>query len=142
MDLMDSLKPFDNIKLSMIQDVDCSSLMSKTDAYICILDGIFGYSFKGPIKSELLPLFEGLKKTQIPIFSIDVPSGWDIESGNIYDTFVPAANISLGSIKPLMKEFKGAHYFTDHFMPRKLLSHFNIINPVYEDPKKLFTILH
>ncbi len=142
MDLMESLKPFDNIKLTLIQDVDYANLLHQTNAYTCILDGIFGYSFKGPLKPELQPLFESLKNTEIPIFSIDVPSGWDIDDGNIYDTFWPAANISLGSIKPLMKGYNGVHYFSDHFMPRKLLSQFGVNNPTYDDPEKLFTILH
>lgn len=37
--------------------------------------------------------------TNSPIISIDVPSGWNIDDGNLHDTFIPQANISLSTLK-------------------------------------------
>ncbi len=140
-DLLKSLTPFENVTVRMISDTNIEVFAEENESYCCILDGIFGYSFKGPIKPELANVFDFLKETAIPIFSIDVPSGWDIEKGNIYETFTPKANISLGCVKTSMEGYKGVHYFADHFMPRKLLASFGVTNPLYEDPEKLFTII-
>ncbi len=62
-----------------------------------IIDAIFGFSFKGRIRENYEKLFNFLKLTNIPIISIDVPSGWDINEGNRWKTFNPNVNISLGT---------------------------------------------
>ena len=103
-----------------------------------ILDALFGFSFKGPIRDNYKDLFEFLNTTQIPIISCDVPSGWNIDEGNVYNTFTPKANISLSSLKNCMKDFSNEHYFIDHFIPRALLKEFEIENPKYEKNTDLF----
>ena len=54
---------------------------SISDQHDMVVDGIFGFSFKGPIKPPYDQLLVDLKKISIPIFSIDNPSGWEIEKG-------------------------------------------------------------
>lgn len=54
----------------------------KLNGYNLIVDGIFGYSFKGPMREPYGKIIKALKTTKTPIFSIDLPSGWDIEKGN------------------------------------------------------------
>lgn len=50
-----------------------------------IVDGIFGFSFKPPVREPYDKILDGFKeiKNKVPIFSIDIPSGWDVEKGNI-----------------------------------------------------------
>ena len=54
-----------------------------------IIDAIFGFSFKPPIKPPFNMIFDSFKEAQKPIFSIDVPSGWDIEKGNTENLYEP-----------------------------------------------------
>ena len=49
--------------------------------YDMVIDAIFGFSFQGPIRKPYDEILNGLKNLNIPIFSIDIPSGWDIEKG-------------------------------------------------------------
>lgn len=75
------------------------------------------------------------------VVSVDVPSGWEVDNGNVYNLFTPVANISLGSLKQCVREFDGIHYFVNAFMPRKLLDEFGVVNPEYSDNSLLFTRL-
>lgn len=70
-----------------------------TETYDYILDAIFGFSFKGDIRSPFDTIIESIGKSGIPICSIDVPSGWDVDDGNIKDTFTPDMVISLTAPK-------------------------------------------
>lgn len=47
----------------------------KTSEYDLIVDGIFGFGFKPPIREPFGEILMALKTTKIPIVSIDVPSG-------------------------------------------------------------------
>lgn len=46
-----------------------------------ILDAIFGFSFKPPIKSPFDVIIDSISQSKLPVFSIDIPSGWDVEQG-------------------------------------------------------------
>lgn len=63
------------------------------DNFDLIVDAIFGYSFSGEIRApfgtilqvwnigNLANLFQTLSTTTVPIASIDIPSGWNVETG-------------------------------------------------------------
>ncbi|KAJ3218797.1 NAD(P)H-hydrate epimerase [Dinochytrium kinnereticum] len=51
------------------------------DSYHVVLDGIFGFSFSGEIRQPFDSIISTLKKCSVPIASIDIPSGWDVEEG-------------------------------------------------------------
>lgn len=48
-----------------------------------LIDSIFGFSFKPPIRPPYDYIIKELKTIQIPILSVDIPSGWDVEKGKI-----------------------------------------------------------
>lgn len=50
--------------------------------------------------------------------SIDVPSAWDVEKGNILSSINPAVVISMAAPKLCMLGFKGRHYLGARFIPR------------------------
>jgi NAD(P)H-hydrate epimerase len=58
-----------------------------------------------------------VQKKETKIISIDIPSGWDVEKGNVNDTFVPDMLISLQAPKLCAENFKGAHYVGGRFVP-------------------------
>jgi NAD(P)H-hydrate epimerase len=49
------------------------------------VDSLFGFSFdpSGGIRSPFDKLVTELSKTKIPILSVDVPSGWNVDSGPV-----------------------------------------------------------
>ena len=48
-----------------------------------IVDGIFGYSFRGEIRPPFDSIISLVKSSARPVVSIDIPSGWDVEQGNV-----------------------------------------------------------
>lgn len=45
------------------------------EAYNLVIDAIFGFSFKGAVREPFGSILNVLKKTTVPIASIDIPSG-------------------------------------------------------------------
>ncbi len=45
------------------------------DSYNLIIDALFGFSFKGPARPDFAKTIKTLMDTNLPIVSIDVPSG-------------------------------------------------------------------
>ncbi len=94
-------------------------LLSKYDV---VLDGIFGFSFKpqGGIREPFASIMEILRSndSKIPILSIDIPSGWDVEQGDISNFGIrPDSLISLTAPKKCAQFFKGKHYLGGRFVP-------------------------
>ena len=87
-------------------------------SYDLVLDAIFGFSFKGDIRSPFDTIIQSMGKAEVPICSIDVPSGWDVEEGNINNTFTPSMLISLTAPKLCAKNYEGVHYCGGRFVPK------------------------
>lgn len=45
------------------------------EAYNLVIDAIFGFSFKGAVREPFGSVLDILKRTTVPIASIDIPSG-------------------------------------------------------------------
>ncbi|KAG6808216.1 hypothetical protein H0H93_000415, partial [Arthromyces matolae] len=77
-------KQCDNMNITTLPpSPDTESLRTAIRSSDVLLDAIFGFSFKGPIRApfdDALPL---LTQSGLPIVSVDIPSGWDVEEGNI-----------------------------------------------------------
>lgn len=110
-----------------------------------ILDAIFGFSFKPPVRApfdEVLPL---LTRSKLPIVSVDIPSGWDVEGGRPPDLLPgttdsggkgvgpldPDVLISLTAPKEGVKEYKGRHFLGGRFVPKSLEEKFELDLPEY-----------
>jgi len=100
--------------------------------YDLIVDALFGFSFKPPIRKPYNHVIDILGKTKTPIISVDNPSGWDVEKGNTLGTFTPKYLVSLTLPKIGVKSFKGIHYLGGRFIPRLLAKKLNWIIPKYK----------
>lgn len=85
-----------------------------------IVDAVFGFSFKGeprePFKTILSEMFSSI----IPVISVDVPSGWNVDEGDINETgYMPEVLISLTTPKKCSKMFNGRHFIGGRFLPPK-----------------------
>ena len=93
-----------------------------------ILDGVFGFSFDSsrPVRApfdEILNQIVAAAAT-VPVASIDIPSGWDVERGPLSqnnDALHPHMLISLTAPKQCAQFFAGAHHFVGgRFLPPSL----------------------
>lgn len=101
--------------------------------YDLIIDALFGFSFQPPVRPAFESLMSRLATTQTPVASIDVPSGWDVEKGDVYGTNLrPDFLISLTAPKMCSVHFAGRfHYLGGRFVPPKLEQKYNLQLPSY-----------
>lgn len=85
-----------------------------------ILDGIFGFPFEGEMRQPYKTFIHLFKEFENKIFSIDIPSGWDANEGNIKNLFYPKYLISLGLAKRFSQKFTGRHFMGGRFIPPML----------------------
>mmetsp|Transcript_15254 Transcript_15254/g.19352 ORF Transcript_15254/g.19352 Transcript_15254/m.19352 type:complete len:147 (-) Transcript_15254:1974-2414(-) len=105
------------------------------DEWEIIVDALFGFSFKPPVRApfdDLLPALVELSKT-VPVVSVDIPSGWDVQDGPASDfaDFQPATLVSLTAPKCGAKHFKGNHWLGGRFVPKSLEEKYELNIPVY-----------
>ncbi|XP_055750840.1 NAD(P)H-hydrate epimerase [Salvelinus fontinalis] len=100
-------------------------------AYNLVIDAIFGFSFKGAVREPFGSILDVLKKTTVPIVSIDIPSGWDVEQGST-DGLQPDMLISLTAPKKSAKHFCGRyHYLGGRFVPPAMEKKYQLNLPPY-----------
>jgi len=63
----------------------------------------------------------------LQVVSVDVPSGWDVDEGDVASTgFVPDMLVSLTTPKLCSKQFMGRHFIGGRFLPPALSSKYNV----------------
>lgn len=98
---------------------------------ICV-DAVFGFSFKPPVRGEFLELMDKLKQIRFPICSVDIPSGWDVETGDPGDGLKPDCLISLTAPKHCAKFFTGRyHWLGGRFVPPEMEKRYGLNLPDY-----------
>jgi NAD(P)H-hydrate epimerase len=98
---------------------DVAAFRAALSSHDVILDAIFGFSFKPPVRAPFdiaLPL---LTESKLPIVSVDIPSGWDVERGNAGGVGLePDVLVSLTAPKEGARGFKGRHFLGGRFVPK------------------------
>ncbi|KAH9254046.1 YjeF family domain-containing protein [Batrachochytrium salamandrivorans] len=110
---------FTNLVAQLDQvDVPVSQTMPELDKeFDLVLDGVFGFSFQaggsGGVREPFDLIMRELRQTNLPVVSIDVPSGWDVELGDVngYGVKMPQVLVSLTAPKLCAKTFTGPHHF-------------------------------
>ncbi|XP_073423232.1 NAD(P)H-hydrate epimerase isoform X2 [Dendrobates tinctorius] len=111
------------------------------EAYNLVIDAIFGFSFKGAVREPFGSILNTLKRITIPIASVDIPSGWDVEKGNP-DGLQPDMLISLTAPKQSAVHFSGRyHYLGGRFVPVALQKKYNLSLPDYPDTDCVLRLL-
>ncbi|KAJ5077918.1 nad(p)h-hydrate epimerase [Anaeramoeba ignava] len=137
------IKQITGLEISLL---DTMPEVGKVDSdYDYILDGIFGFSFnskEGKIRSPFDKILDTLSKTSTPVASIDIPSGWDVEEGDILKTNLqPETLISLTAPKLCAKNFKGKYHFLGgRFLPESLCKKYEINLPKYKDTEQIIRL--
>jgi NAD(P)H-hydrate epimerase len=114
-------------------DVTVSELLpDKCNEYDLLVDALFGFSFKPPVRPRFVSAMDALKSTSKPVCSIDVPSGWSIEGVPENDSINPQLLISLTAPKECARNFKGKyHYLGGRFVPKQLENKYQLNLPPY-----------
>ncbi|XP_075159047.1 NAD(P)HX epimerase [Haematobia irritans] len=101
--------------------------------YDLIVDAIFGFSFKPPVRETFKPIIKVLQDTKLPIASVDIPSGWHVENGKTDECdFEPKLLISLTAPKLCANLYKGPyHYLGGRFVPPALKEKYQLNLPEY-----------
>jgi len=96
-----------------------------------VIDGLFGFSFKPPVRPDFQPFMDILTKSST-VVSVDIPSGWDVENGPGTSSFMPSTLVSLTAPKKCAAFFKGQHHFLGgRFVPPKLAEKYGLNLPPY-----------
>lgn len=120
-----------------VENVD-EDLMSKE--FDLVVDAMFGFSFRGPVRSPFDDLirsvrFVGLRNgvRKPAVVSVDIPSGWDVEEGDVGgEGLRPDMLVSLTAPKMCAKRFEGAHHFLGgRFVPPSIVDRFKLSLPKY-----------
>lgn len=116
--------------------------------YDLVIDALFGFSFKGEPREPLATLLRQMIQLQsnqkIPILSVDIPSGWHVEDGNVSDNveyqFQPEILISLTAPKLCAKGYTGKHFIGGRFLPDFLGAKYNIQMPPYKGTAQVYEV--
>jgi len=101
------------------------------DNYNFVVDAIFGFSFRGDIREPYHLTIDVLKTISIPLVSVDIPSGWNVESGAT-DGLNPDVLISLTAPKLCAAKFQGEmHYLGGRFVPKQLEEKYHLDLPYF-----------
>lgn len=118
-----------------LEFVDNVENVEQLNSYSLIIDALFGFSFKPPIREPFIKIMEDLLHTKTPIASIDIPSGWHVEEGPGEDLALkikPELLISLTAPKLCAKFFRGKnHYLGGRFVPPSLQEEYQLELPEY-----------
>lgn len=111
---------------------DTDALQDALKTSDVILDAIFGFSFKPPIRAPFDKVLPMLTESKLPIVSVDVPSGWDVEKGNELGVGLnPDVLVSLTAPKEGVKDFTGRHFLGGRFVPKSLEEKYGLNLPAY-----------
>ncbi|KAA6363935.1 MAG: putative apolipoprotein A-I-binding protein [Streblomastix strix] len=112
-------------------EIELNQVINQQDV---ILDAIFGHSFKHPVNEQFKKILEIINTSGKDTVSVDIPSGWDVEKGDITgEGLKPKILISLSAPKLCATHFKGIHYLGGRFLPSSIIKKFNLDTPKYPD---------
>ncbi|TPX67585.1 hypothetical protein SpCBS45565_g03718 [Spizellomyces sp. 'palustris'] len=121
-------RQLENLNVPFVENLD-EELKTAT----IVLDAIFGFSFRGDIRPPFDEVIKKIKDSKLPIVSIDIPSGWDVEKGNVHGCGPePEMLVSLTIPKEAAKFFKGkCHYLGGRFVPPEFAKRHGLVLPEY-----------
>ncbi|GAC93546.1 hypothetical protein PHSY_001111 [Pseudozyma hubeiensis SY62] len=136
-----------NLGLRFVPQDDFEDALEEADV---VLDSVFGFSFKGEVREPFKGPLENLKyesriefearKKMPPIVSVDIPSSWDVEKGNVNNTFTPSVLISLSAPKLGALGFAGRHFLGGRFLSEDLEAKFDLQLPDYPGTEQVVEI--
>ena len=120
-----------------VEMIDTLPDLKQSQANTVVVDAIFGYSFKdGEIREPFKSIIDELAAFNGQIVSVDVPSGWNVDSGYAGEGIKPTVLISLMVPKLGVKSFDGVHYLGARFIPQQMVKKWNIQLPPFDGSRQ------
>ncbi|KAL9708828.1 hypothetical protein Ac2012v2_007983 [Leucoagaricus gongylophorus] len=111
---------------------DVSPLRQALSESDVIMDAIFGFSFQPPVRAPFDSVLSLLAQSKLPIVSVDIPSGWDVEKGDEFGLGLqPDVLVSLTAPKMGVKSFKGRHFLGGRFISKTMDEEYGLNLPKY-----------
>ncbi|CAL8069745.1 unnamed protein product [Orchesella dallaii] len=143
--LLVARKPTKEGFLNLIYQAEHNQVMVSYDASsyrdhsaTLIVDALFGFSFKPPVRPDYQPLMDILVSSSaklVPVVAVDIPSGWDVENGPPTDDsirYMPDMLVSLTAPKLCANHFQGSYHFLGgRFVPKTLADKYALNLPPY-----------
>ncbi|XP_054835572.1 yjeF N-terminal domain-containing protein 3 [Eublepharis macularius] len=103
-----------------------------SDAYNLVIDAVLGVEANlGEVAEPYISVLSTLKQIRIPLISLDVPSGWDVETGSS-EGISPDVLVSLAAPKRCATRFMGKHHLVaGRFLPYDVQKKFELNLPEY-----------
>ncbi|MDC6272139.1 NAD(P)H-hydrate epimerase [Acetobacter pasteurianus] len=121
------VKQLENLNVQEITTLDeIKSLLSHRGEVGVILDALFGFSFKPPIRDPFKDVISYLSQnhdTIPPIVSVDIPSGWDVDEGATDVDINASMLVSLSAPKPCAERFVNSGENKKHYLGGRFISH-------------------
>ena len=98
--------------------------------YDLLIDGLIGYGLEGNPRDRVAGMIKDANASGCPILALDLPSGMNATTGEIYDPCIKAtATLTLalpktGFLAPGASEFVGDLFLADISIPRKVYQNF------------------
>eukprot|EP01113_Clastostelium_recurvatum_P037977 TRINITY_DN5611_c0_g2_i2.p1 TRINITY_DN5611_c0_g2~~TRINITY_DN5611_c0_g2_i2.p1 ORF type:complete len:245 (+),score=46.19 TRINITY_DN5611_c0_g2_i2:87-821(+) len=102
--------------------------------YGVVVDALFGFSFKGDVRAPFDTILRDINTLTdaTKIVSVDIPSGWDVEEGDVRGIGIqPHMLVSLTAPKLCAKKFRGRHFLGGRFVPPEFGRKYNLNLPPY-----------
>ncbi|XP_053603213.1 NAD(P)H-hydrate epimerase [Plodia interpunctella] len=109
--------------------------------YNVMVDALFGFSFKPPVRDELKSAMDALIDCGLPVCSVDIPSGWHVESGPVNErSLKPSLLISLSAPKlcarpNILNDTK--HFLGGRFLPPEIVKKYGLTLPDYPNQEQI-----
>lgn len=120
------------LKFVSCEELQVSPLRERYDV---VLDAIFGFSFKGSPRPPFDTILQMLAPAADPppVVSVDIPSGWDVEQGDVSGGGLrPQMLVSLTTPKLAARHFQGKwHYLGGRFVPPAIKERYKLQLPSY-----------
>jgi hydroxyethylthiazole kinase-like uncharacterized protein yjeF len=76
-----------------------------------VIDAIFGFSLKGPVRGVAIDVIDHINASRKPVLSVDLPSGLEADTGKVYERAVEAdVTVTFNAPKVGMMLYPGAEY--------------------------------
>jgi NAD(P)H-hydrate epimerase len=105
-----------------------------------LIDAMIGYGLSGNPRGWVLKMIERINQLNFPVVSLDVPSGLDATTGEVYNPCISAAvtlTLALpktGLLRPSAREVVGIIYLTDIGVPPTLFNEIGIeTGPMFKE---------
>src|SRR3972149_8335188 len=116
-----------NLKIKELEEVDIEEIGKKLQGCNIIVDAIFGTGLSGEVREPARSLIMKINETNIPVVSVDIPSGLDCNEGVVLGAAVKATKTvtfvaaKTGFFKECGREYTGELIVSDISVPKELI---------------------